>query len=120
MVDATCNACHPIGARTGSGYTADGWDTVMRMMLNHGVSIPQDQLPAVKAYLVKTYPVKGRAPAVLVPGPVKALLNASVKPRARTAGTGAAQGPLKWVRARVSHCFVHSLPPRLSYIIADL
>ena len=23
MVDGLCNSCHPIGARTGSGYTAD-------------------------------------------------------------------------------------------------
>ena len=34
MVDAQCNSCHPIGARTGSGYTLDGWKTVMRMMTN--------------------------------------------------------------------------------------
>src|SRR5436190_22309184 len=25
------NSCHPIGARTGSGYTLEGWKTVMRM-----------------------------------------------------------------------------------------
>ena len=25
VVDAQCNAGHPIGARVGSGYTHDGW-----------------------------------------------------------------------------------------------
>jgi virginiamycin B lyase len=71
IVDATCNTCHPIGARTGSGYTPEGWDTVIRMMQNHGVPLAADQVPAAKAYLVKTYPVKGRPAAVLVDGPLK-------------------------------------------------
>jgi virginiamycin B lyase len=76
MVDATCNSCHAIGARTGSGYTPEGWDEVLRMMTNHGVQIPKDQLPAMKAYLVKTYPVKGRPDAVLVGGPAKVSMKA--------------------------------------------
>ena len=41
-VDAQCNSCHPIGARVGSGYTPEGWDTVLRMMTNHGVAIAPD------------------------------------------------------------------------------
>src|SRR3954465_12784734 len=76
VVDATCNACHPIGARTGSGYTPEGWDTVLHMMMNHGVQIPADKLPAVKGYLVKAYPVKGRPDAVIVPGPAKISMKA--------------------------------------------
>jgi cytochrome c5 len=42
-VAASCNVCHPLLARVGSGYTADGWHTVMRMMVNQGASIPSDQ-----------------------------------------------------------------------------
>jgi virginiamycin B lyase len=76
VVDATCNSCHPIGARTGSGYTPEGWDTVLRMMTNLGVQIPSDKMSAVKAYLVKTYPVKGRPDAVIVNGPVKVSMKA--------------------------------------------
>ena len=71
FVDDTCNTCHKIGARTGSGYTPEGWDTVLRMMTNHGVPIPADQMPAAKAYLVKTYPVTGRPAAKIVDGPMK-------------------------------------------------
>src|SRR3954463_15074349 len=56
FVDATCNTCHAIGARTGSGYTPEGWDTVLRMMTNHGVQIPADQLPAAKARPRKDVP----------------------------------------------------------------
>src|SRR5882672_8784833 len=76
VVDATCNSCHPIGARTGSGYTPEGWDTVLHMMMNHGVPIPADKLPAVKAYLAKTYPVKDRPNAVVVEGPAKVSMKA--------------------------------------------
>jgi virginiamycin B lyase len=71
MVDAMCNSCHALKARVGSGYTAQGWDTVLRMMTNHGVNISKDQIGPMKAYLVKTYPVKGRSPAAVVKGPLK-------------------------------------------------
>jgi virginiamycin B lyase len=76
LVDAQCNSCHPIGARTGSGYTPEGWDTVLRMMTNHGVPIAPDQLAPMKEYLVKTYPVKGRPDAVIVNGPLKVSMKA--------------------------------------------
>ena len=74
LVDAQCNSCHAIGARVGSGYTEEGWKTVMRMMTNLGVPTTAEQLPVMIDYLVKTYPVKGRPEAVLVPGPVKVSL----------------------------------------------
>jgi len=76
MVDALCNSCHPLTARVGSGYTAKGWSTVMRMMTNHGVPVPKDQLAAMTAYLAKTYPEKAKAPAVLVKGPAKVSMKA--------------------------------------------
>lgn len=76
LVDAQCNTCHPLSARVGSGYTAEGWDTVLQMMLNHGAPLKAEQLPAIKAYLVKSYPVKGRPEAVIVPGPVKVSMKA--------------------------------------------
>src|SRR5205823_1145198 len=76
IVDGTCNTCHPVGARVGSGYTPEGWDTVLRMMTNHGVAIAPDKLPLMRDYLAKTYPVKGRPDAVLVTGPVKVSMKA--------------------------------------------
>jgi len=76
MVDAQCNSCHPLGARVGTGYTEEGWKTVLRMMTNHGVSIGPEQMPAMLDYLAKTYPVKGRPDAVLVPGPAKVSMKA--------------------------------------------
>jgi len=76
LVDATCNGCHPIGARTGSGYTLEGWQTVLRMMTNHGVPVSADQAGPMLAYLAKTYPVKGRPDAVVVPGPLKVSMKA--------------------------------------------
>ena len=76
MVEGTCNSCHPLSARVGTGYTPEGWKTVMQMMKNHGAQIPADKEPAMMSYLVKTYPVKGRPDAVVVQGPVKVSMQA--------------------------------------------
>jgi virginiamycin B lyase len=76
LVDAKCNSCHAIGARTGSGYDAAGWKTVMRMMTNHGVPVAKGEMQPMMAYLTKTYPVKGRPAAVLVPGTHKVSMKA--------------------------------------------
>src|SRR3954469_19664544 len=76
MVEGSCNTCHPLSARVGTGYTPEGWKTVMQMMKNHGAQIPADKEPAMMSYLVKTYPVKGRPDAAIVPGPVKVSMKA--------------------------------------------
>jgi virginiamycin B lyase len=62
LVAAQCNSCHPFHARLGAGYTANGWRTVMRMMINHGVSIPPDQLATMTAYLTKNSCATPRSP----------------------------------------------------------
>ena len=71
QVAAQCNSCHPFHARLGAGYTAQGWRTVMRMMLNHGVAIPPDQLEIMTAYLAKNFPEKDKPKGVVIPGPAK-------------------------------------------------
>jgi virginiamycin B lyase len=76
LVDAKCNSCHALTARTGSGYDAAGWVTVMRMMINHGIPVAKDELGPMTDYLTKTFPVKGRPAAVLVPGPIKVSMKA--------------------------------------------
>lgn len=76
LVEAGCNSCHPLSARVGTGYTEEGWKTVMQMMKHHGAQIPADKEPAMMEYLVKAYPVKGRPDAVIVPGPVKVSMKA--------------------------------------------
>ncbi len=76
MVDATCNACHPLSARVGTGYDERGWNTVLRMMMNQGAPVPPEAAPAMLDYLIKTYPVKGRPEAVVVQGPVKVSMKA--------------------------------------------
>jgi virginiamycin B lyase len=71
LVDAHCNSCHALTARTGSGYDAKGWHTVMRMMTNHGVELKKDEIGPMTEYLIKTFPVKDRPAASIVQGPVK-------------------------------------------------
>jgi virginiamycin B lyase len=70
-VAATCNACHPLLARVGSGYTSKGWKTVMRMMANQGANIPADQADTMLQYLIKTFPEKGKPAGATISGPTK-------------------------------------------------
>ena len=76
FVDATCNSCHPLSARVGTGYTEEGWYSALRMMANHGVPIPPEKLPSLVGYLTKTFPVHGRPDAVVVPGTAKVAMTA--------------------------------------------
>ncbi len=71
LVAARCNSCHPFFARVGSGYTAAGWHTVLRMMANQGAAIPRDELATIEQYLVKSFPERGKPAAVEIAGPVK-------------------------------------------------
>jgi virginiamycin B lyase len=71
LVAVQCNSCHPFYARVGAGYTAQGWRTVMRMMLNHGVAIPPDQLATMTEYLAKNFPERTKPIGVIVAGPAK-------------------------------------------------
>jgi len=70
LTEAQCNSCHPL-ARAAAGYTPEGWDTVLRMMTNHGVQIAPADLALIREYLVATYPEKPKPAAALLPGPFK-------------------------------------------------
>lgn len=71
-----CTSCHAFHARLGSGYTAEGWTTVLRMMTNHGIPLSKEEIDTLTPYLAENFPVKGRPAAVLVPGPVKVSIKA--------------------------------------------
>ena len=68
---ANCNICHSLLSRVGSGYTPDGWTTVLRMMQNQGAPLPADQVEPLKAYLIKAFPEQGKPAGVVVPGPAR-------------------------------------------------
>ncbi|MDI9330285.1 MAG: hypothetical protein QM527_03005 [Alphaproteobacteria bacterium] len=68
LVDGVCNSCHLLTQRVGGGYTPQGWDTVLRMMTNHGLNLTADQLALAKNYLAQAYPEKPKPPAVLIDG----------------------------------------------------
>ena len=59
---------HSLG---GGGYTAEGWRTVMRMMINHGVALSPDQVATVTEYLTKNFPEKPKPAGVVIEGPAK-------------------------------------------------
>jgi len=69
---AYCNSCHTLLSRVGSGYTPEGWHTVLRMMANHGINVPPDQLATLTDYLTKNFPEKSKPAGVERPGPARA------------------------------------------------
>jgi virginiamycin B lyase len=76
IVANVCNTCHTFAARVGGGYTAQGWATVLRMMSNHGLVLPVDQLDTITDYLTKNFPEKPRPAAVLIAGPTQVSIKA--------------------------------------------
>jgi virginiamycin B lyase len=71
ILTTTCNTCHEAN-RVRAGYTPEGWRTVIRMMLNFQVPIPQDKVDTLTDYLIKNFPERPRPAAVLIEGPVEA------------------------------------------------
>jgi virginiamycin B lyase len=71
LAEATCNGCHTLLSRVGSGYTAQGWTTVLQMMRNQGAPLAENQVEPLKAYLIKAFPEKGKPAGVVIPGPAK-------------------------------------------------
>ncbi len=66
-----CSDCHGLGRVVASGYPQAYWHTTMRMMMNFGVLIPQDQVIPMIDYLAKNFPEKPMPVAKIVPGPVQ-------------------------------------------------
>ena len=71
LAAANCNSCHTLLSRVGAGYTPEGWRTVMRMMANHGVAVPADQVALLTEYLTKSFPEKAKPTGVVIAGPAK-------------------------------------------------
>ena len=76
LVDAACNSCHTMAARVGSGYTTEGWRTVLHMMTNHGVPFAAESVPPMLEYLARTYPEKARPEGKVIPGTAKVEIKA--------------------------------------------
>ncbi len=81
-VEAFCESCHTFFSRVGNGYTAEGWGTVMRMMDNHGVKVPSDQVAMLTEYLIKNFPEKPKPAGVDRPGPAQVSIKVWTVPTA--------------------------------------
>ena len=81
VVSTVCTSCHE-GRRftAGSGYTAEGWQTVLDMMKNIGAAVPADRHDDVKQYLIANWPEKPKPKAVVIPGPVQVEFKSWVVP----------------------------------------
>jgi len=65
---AHCGGCHDIN-RSRTGYSAEGWRTVVRMMQNIDVPVPKDQWETLTEYLIRSFPERPRPAGVVVNGP---------------------------------------------------
>jgi virginiamycin B lyase len=70
-VQAYCSGCHGLGRVAASGYPQAYWHTTVRMMMNFGVAIPQDQVIPMIDYLAKSFPEKPMPVAKIIPGPAQ-------------------------------------------------
>ena len=67
MVQGTCAQCHGLHLITGSfGYTKEGWEDRINTM----ITLPQDQLHSITAYLATHFPTRPSPAAVMISGPV--------------------------------------------------
>jgi len=71
LTGAICGACHDLFSRIGKGYTPEGWQTVIRMMINQGTPIPQDKIAELTGYLSKNFPETAKPTGIEIPGAVK-------------------------------------------------
>ena len=71
IVAAKCNSCHALEARVGSGYTPEGWNTVLRMMKNQGAPLSAEEIAEIHPYLAKNFPEKPKPAGMVIPGPAQ-------------------------------------------------
>lgn len=63
IVEAKCNICHAFISHASAGYSAAGWTTVLRMMVNQGAPLTSEDVAALKPYLVENFPEETSRPA---------------------------------------------------------
>lgn len=71
LVQQTCGQCHGLARVVSSGYTRQGWENVVAMMVNAGAKLSPEQVEIVVDYLAKNYPEEAARAAVNVPGDVR-------------------------------------------------
>ena len=81
IVVRSCGGCHDIN-RLKIGYTPEGWRTIERMMRNMETPVSEAEWPVVTGYLTAKIPERARPAAVIVPGPVQAVLKLWTVPTA--------------------------------------
>ena len=67
-VQTYCVQCHELSQVTRAGYSQEGWQNNIHMMLNVGATLPQDEIELVTQYLAKHFPERPKPDAVVIPG----------------------------------------------------
>jgi len=81
LVEAKCAQCHSIQRVTNAGYSHEGWQNAVAMMVNLGLKLSADESSTVVDYLAKNFPEKTGPKPALVPGNVRVTIREWVVPK---------------------------------------
>jgi virginiamycin B lyase len=71
-VQTACATCHGLQTVVNSGgFTAEGWQSEVYLMIGRGAKVPKEQVATVVDYLTANYPGQPPPKAVMIPGPAK-------------------------------------------------
>jgi cytochrome c5 len=69
---ANCNGCHGLEQIQNAKHDLAGWTETLGHMVTYGAPLSDAQVPTVAAYLAKSFPAQGTAPAATTPPAVAA------------------------------------------------
>lgn len=71
IVAERCGICHVLRFARSTDYSTEGWRVLVQQMRNIGLPLSDAEYETVTRYLTTVNPERPRAPARLIPGPVK-------------------------------------------------
>ena len=60
LVEQHCVACHDLGRIQNAGGSRSGWAKRLKRMIARGAKLPDQDVPAVSAFLAKQFPIRLR------------------------------------------------------------
>jgi virginiamycin B lyase len=74
LVQQSCTRCHSSEKFTAERHTRDDWAEEVDVMVRYGTPLNKEEAARVTDYLATVFPGKPKPPGVVVPGPVRAVI----------------------------------------------
>ena len=74
LVQQSCTRCHSSEKFTAERHTRDDWAEEVDVMVRYGTPLNKEEAAQVTDYLATVFPGKPKPPGVVVPGPVRAVI----------------------------------------------